>query len=165
MRPGTNRFLWLRNSGCECVLNCPSRSWTSLRRRLHTGGDPTACGAVVAADSDVYEEADWSTTKQWLFVTDESLAQFAAPALETPPSHTSQHLSPYMRLMISVIEDLGITPTNQPNLESLKKEFTDRWQKLANEKLSDRLAHAMASLVRDPESQGGRDKSRSKINK
>jgi hypothetical protein len=123
------------------------------------------CDISLQAPYDTDEESNWSTTKQWLFVTNESLARFTAPALGAPPSHTSRHLSPYVRLMIDVIDDLGITPTNQPNLESLKKEFTDRWLKLVNEELSDRLAHGMASLVRDPESQGGRDKSRSKNKK
>ena len=124
------------------------------------------CDISLQSPYDTDEGSNWSTTKQWLFVTNESLAKFAGYTLETIlPSNTSRYLSPYMRLMIRVVEDLDITPANQPKLETLKGEFIERWKKLTDEDLSDRLAHGMASLVRDPESQGGRDKSRSKSKK
>jgi len=111
------------------------------------------------------DELTSSTTKQWLFVTSESVARFSTSEQATSPSIPSRHLSPYMSLMLSVIDALNITSTNQPNLEALKKEFSERWQKLGHGKLSKRLAHGMATLVRGFENQGGRDKSRSKSKK
>jgi hypothetical protein len=125
------------------------------------------CDISLKAPYDTEEEEVWSDTKQWLFVKSENLTSVIAPARTMSPPQTVANLSPYMQLMIGVIKDLNITPDNQPNLESLKKEFSQRWKKLRpdDDELSVRLAHGMASLVREPESQAGRSKLRSNAEK
>lgn len=69
------------------------------------------------------------------------------------------HLSPYMRLMLEVIRRQNITPSNQSTKESLKAEIlalSERFGCQIDGQLSDKLAGAMATLVREPSSQRGR---------
>jgi hypothetical protein len=90
------------------------------------------------------DEETWSTTKQWLFVTSESLARFVTSERATTPSKPSEHLSPYMSLMLRVIDEMCITPTNQPGVKELVAEFAKRWREMGNGSLSGRLSRSMA---------------------
>jgi hypothetical protein len=124
------------------------------------------CDILLESPYDTEDEAVWSDTKQWLFVTSESLERFASLELVTSPSHTSPYLSPYMALMLGVIHDLGVTQTNQPAVKVLAAEFIKRWREMGNKQpLSARLSQSMATLVRDVESQAGGIKPQSKISR
>ena len=114
-----------------------------------------------------YADDEWTpnTAKQWLFVTSESLTRFDASEQATGPSTPSRHLSPYVSLMLGVIDALNITPTNQPGVKELVSELGKRWQEMGNKSLSGRLSSSMATLVRDLESQAGGNKPQSKIKK
>lgn len=94
-----------------------------------------------------------------IFLEAGSLERFIAPPApkEPPmkaPGFDDVHLSPYLRLMLEVARDLKITPENQPKKEEVAAVIQDRWAF----KESDRLVKAMATLLREPESQGGRGK-------
>lgn len=65
------------------------------------------------------------------------------------------HFSPYMRAMIEVIQELGISPEVQPKKERLVAVFLEKLEGL-QPPLPDYLAKAMATFVRQPESQNKR---------
>jgi len=115
------------------------------------------------APDEPYDDADaevFSEDRQWLFVSNDSLATFTKPAIDV---QRNRHLSPYMSLMISVIDELGISRENQPEIKVLTALFMERWRNFGPADLSDRLAKAMATLVRDWESRaGGNPKTKNK---
>jgi hypothetical protein len=100
-----------------------------------------------------------------VFITRKSLQSFTDELRQTQPSphhpisiERRIHLSPYMEMMLEVIESWEISPTNQPPISSLENYFSKMWAKRFPERkpLSLRLAGRMATLVREPESQQGR---------
>lgn len=64
---------------------------------------------------------------QWLFIGRRELmsklATLREPEIAVPTSADGLHLSPYMKLMLAIAEDVSITPDNQPTIESLKAEI------------------------------------------
>ncbi|MBY0272836.1 MAG: hypothetical protein K2X02_05440 [Alphaproteobacteria bacterium] len=78
--------------------------------------------------------------------------------LETTPVISSGYTTPYLEMMLEVIRELGISRENQVKKEAVAASFA---KKLIDHKLtppSQKLADAMATLVRLPESQQGRAK-------
>lgn len=75
--------------------------------------------------------------------------RYPPPRMESFP-----HMSPYMKLMLAVVEKAGVTAENQPPKASLEAEIADLWR--GESPLSGRLIDAMATLIREPESQLGR---------
>lgn len=80
--------------------------------------------------------------------------------LDSPATSTisSEYTTPYLEMMLEVIRELGISRENQVKKEAVVAEFA---KKLIDHKLtppSQKLADAMATLVRLPESQQGRAK-------
>lgn len=64
------------------------------------------------------------------------------------------HLSPYMKLMLTVAEKAGVTAEFQPPKSSLEAEIESHWPSVCPR--SDKLVSAMATLIREPKSQLGR---------
>ena len=86
-------------------------------------------------------------------VLDELLLDFPAT-----PTVSSGYTTPYLEMMLEVISALGISKENQVKKEAVTALFA---KKLIDHKLtppSQKLADAMATLVRLPESQQGRAK-------
>jgi len=80
--------------------------------------------------------------------------------LETTPAIPSEYTTPYLGMMQEVIREMEISKDNQDKKEAIAAAFA---KKLAHHKLtrpSQKLADAMATLVRLPESQQGRAKRR-----
>lgn len=69
---------------------------------------------------------------------------------------TLGHISPYLKLMLFVASKWKVTPENQPPKLALEAEIKTTWS--GTQPLSDRLANAMATLIREPEIQAGRTK-------
>lgn len=81
-------------------------------------------------------------------------------ALNTAPVNSSGYTTPYLEMMQEVIREQDITRENQGKKESISASFA---KKLYDHKLtpsSQKLADAMATLVRLPESQQGRAKTK-----
>jgi hypothetical protein len=91
----------------------------------------------------------------WIFVTTESLDQFLVqqPHAEVA-SKFDAHLSPYLRVMVSVAERMQITPENQPKKAAVEAELKAAWT--LPEPLSANMLEAMATALREPGSQLGR---------
>jgi hypothetical protein len=89
-----------------------------------------------------------------LFVNRSSLDQFMAtqPYAKSSPMK-AQHLSPYLKLMLSVSAAMKITPENQPAKKLLEHQLEMKW---SGGPLSNKLLGTMATLIREPESQLGR---------
>jgi hypothetical protein len=91
----------------------------------------------------------------WIFVTAESLAQFL---VQSPHSEVASkfdgHLSPYMRVMVSVAAKMQITPENQPKKAAVEAELKTAWT--LSKPLSANKIDVMATLLREPESELGR---------
>ena len=90
----------------------------------------------------------------WIFLTSESLDRF----LLTKPfvrvtSENLPHLSPYIRIMLAVAKKLDITPDHQPKKDEVMAEIREVW---TGQPLSKNLLEAMATMLREPESQLGR---------
>ena len=78
--------------------------------------------------------------------------------LDTPPVISSEYSTPYLEMMGEVIRELEISRENQGKKEAIAAVFE---KKLMDNKItppSQKLADAMATLVRLPESQQGRAK-------
>lgn len=78
--------------------------------------------------------------------------------IDTEPAISSGYTTPYLEMMREVIRELGISRENQEKKEAIAALFA---KKLADHKItppSKKLADAMATLVRLPESQQGRAK-------
>ena len=69
-------------------------------------------------------------------------------------SNESGYTTPYLDLLKQAIIHFEITDSRQPKVEELKAWFLAH--QAADKPLSDRLAGAMATIVRRPEMQGGR---------
>ncbi len=92
----------------------------------------------------------------WIYLTRESLDQYL---IQQPygriPVESPMHLSPYVRFLIFLTKRMGITPENQPKKEQVIATIEQTW---TGSKLSKNIREMMATLVREPESQGGRGK-------
>jgi hypothetical protein len=89
----------------------------------------------------------------WIFLNRESLDKYLVEQPHGPIStQPPEHISPYLRVMLSVTERMGITPDNQPNKDSVIAEIKKTW---AGAPLSKKLTEVMATLIREPESQRG----------
>ncbi len=80
--------------------------------------------------------------------------------LDKEPVISSGYTTPYLEMMLEVIREFEITKENQGKKEAIAASFA---KKLMDHKLtptSQRLADSMATLVRLPESQQGRAKSK-----
>jgi hypothetical protein len=77
---------------------------------------------------------------------------------ERPAMAADLHLSPYLKVMLAVVRRANVTPENQPNKLSLEAEINAIWP--GDSPLSARLRSAMATLIREPESQQGRNQPR-----
>ncbi len=88
-----------------------------------------------------------------LFVTRDSLDQFIAQPYAVSSPRKAQHLSPYLKVMLSVSAALEITPENQPAKRLVEGELEKRWN---GGPLSQKLLGTMATLIRERESQLGR---------
>jgi hypothetical protein len=91
----------------------------------------------------------------WIYLAAESLDRFLV-ALPNSRERVGFdfHLSPYLATMHAVARKMKITPDNQPTKEEIMAELRATWT--APVKLSQNLEKAMATLLREVESQGGR---------
>ena len=64
------------------------------------------------------------------------------------------HLSPYLSLALTVAAKLNITPDNQPKKAVIESELKAAWPRDISQ--SKRLISALATAMRQPESQRGR---------
>jgi hypothetical protein len=90
-----------------------------------------------------------------IYVDRASLERFlGSQPFASKPADLDIHMSPYVKLMLHVIRKWEITPDNQYTKDALEAAMKEEWT--GPIELSDRLAKAMATLVREPESQAGR---------
>jgi hypothetical protein len=89
-----------------------------------------------------------------IFLDRDSLDAFlmTQPYAVSSPSNP-RHLSPYLKVMLAVSAAMKVTPENQPKKEEVEIELRKRW---SGRGLSNNLLGAMATLIREPESQRGR---------
>ena len=94
----------------------------------------------------------------WIFVSRSSLDEYvqarAVPSPETPGAPAEIHLSPYLRMMHHAVERLGVTPERQPKKAQVEAVLAELWP--ATIPPSRTLLQAMATLIREPDSQAGR---------
>lgn len=96
----------------------------------------------------------------WIFLARDSLDRCLSLLPHWQPGATQGHLSPYLRAMLFVARSLDITVDNQPKKDVVVEELRQAWGN--NPPLSSRLIDAMATLLREPESQSGRTQSTGK---
>ncbi|HUX80042.1 MAG TPA: hypothetical protein VMW10_09925 [Alphaproteobacteria bacterium] len=98
---------------------------------------------------------EWATQKgiDYHPVLDEYLL-----TLDTMPTIASGYTTPYLEMMLEVIRELKITRENQGKKEAIAALFEEKLAGHKTTPLSQKLADAMATLVRLPESQQGRAK-------
>lgn len=100
-------------------------------------------------------EHPWKGEGSWIFVTEKSLDKFLFSLPHHQPTENNlPHLSPYLRTMITVAAKVEISPDNQPKKESLVADICAAWK--GPGALTNHLAQAMATLLREPASQSGR---------
>lgn len=107
----------------------------------------------------------WTKSDQgefsWIFVTADSLANFLSQLPNSDiRAHYDMHLSPYLALMLSVAKKLRITPENQPKIVTIEAELRAAWT--LPKPLSESLVGAMATALREIDSQGGRNNKKKK---
>ena len=90
----------------------------------------------------------------WIYVDRESLDKYlAGQPYAAPNVANSVHLSPYLKLMLAIAKDMNIAPDRQPKKEQLIATLESKWT--GPDKLSKNLLSAMATLLREPDSQLG----------
>lgn len=97
----------------------------------------------------------------WLFVEAESFATFLVSKSAPAPldqADGKSPLSPYLRFMVALSDKLGLSPDNQMNKAALEAEIRAAWR--GEPGLSNRLIESMATLMREPEIQLGRNRRR-----
>lgn len=93
-------------------------------------------------------------TSHYIFFQRSGLDDLAALHAGPPRQATLGHPSLYLRVMLQVADRLALSPTNQPKKSVLEAEIRSAWPK--GVLLTGRLLSAMATLLREPESQKGR---------
>jgi hypothetical protein len=78
--------------------------------------------------------------------------------LNTTPTISSEYMTPYLEMMREVIKELDISKENQGKKEAIAALFETKLRVHKSTPVSQKLADAMATLVRLPESQHGRAK-------
>lgn len=90
-----------------------------------------------------------------LFLDAADVDRFVAQLTRPPvPAGIDFHLSPYLAEMLAACRHYKITPDHQPKAIELERHF--RQCRIGRDGVSENLARAMATLIREPESQRGR---------
>jgi hypothetical protein len=100
-----------------------------------------------------------SANNSWIFIERKSLEKELAQHPFAPAASSEDaHLSPYVRAMLHVIKQLGITAENQYTKKKIEDAILAEWKKpyMHLVPMSKNLYKAMATLVREPGSQKGR---------
>ena len=93
---------------------------------------------------------------RWIFMTQESLEQYCdGDAHSTSNESNREHLSPYMRVLLSVAAEMEISPKNQYTKKLVEDKILEKWSSRLKP-LSPSLLGHMATILREPESQLGR---------
>jgi hypothetical protein len=126
----------------------PSNHWNFDRVAMRF----TWCVMLPDQPNSIYAAG---TGFQYIFIEKKGLeALLASQPFTVATQAFGGHLSPYLKVMHHIIQQWDIHPDNQPTVAALEQAVRDAWT--GAEPLSDRLAKAMATLIREPESQGGR---------
>ena len=101
-----------------------------------------------------------SISECWLFVERDGLSRLgnarSVLASAKGPAEAETYLSPYMQLMVDAVRDLGISQTYQSKIEDVIMPYLiEQWQ-LRGLPESKKVREAMATMLREPESQKGR---------
>lgn len=108
--------------------------------------------------SDPFSTGLHTEGTHFLFVSRESLqASSKSRRTKAPPEGSANAVwtvSPYIEVMLEVSRRLEITPDSQPKKAVVELELQRAWQ--GDSPLSQNLIRAMATLIREPESQAGR---------
>jgi hypothetical protein len=100
----------------------------------------------------------------WIYVSKRTLTNFAdkQPFRPRINQQFEGHVSPYMNLMLAVAKEMSIKPDNQPKKEEVITKLNEVAARDFGEELPDKLSNnllkAMATLMRETESQKGRAK-------
>jgi hypothetical protein len=99
-----------------------------------------------------------SGERRWIFVERASLEGFliTQPHIGPTTNASPHYYSPYLRVMMSVSKKMKVTPERQPKKSEIEAEIKSEWR--GPKALSQKLTSAMATLIREPESQAGRAK-------
>jgi hypothetical protein len=102
-----------------------------------------------------------SAKNSWIFINrgslDDLLQRQPFGPVQVPIA--DHYLSPYMQIMLSVAKKMNITRENQMTKKAIQNEIIDApLTKSLSKELSGNLLGAMATLIRDPESQAGKAK-------
>jgi hypothetical protein len=111
-----------------------------------------------------FDGAVVSKRNSWIYVSKRTLTNFAdkQPFRPRINQQFEGHLSPYMNLMLAVAKEMSIKPDNQPKKEEVIAKLNEVAARDFGEELPDKLSNnllkAMATLMRQTESQKGRAK-------
>lgn len=129
---------------------------TPLKRELWNGANPSyrfyLCQMSVR---NPFSRGVSGKNFGYIFIENQSLQRLLAQQpFSRQAAEIDVHLSPYLKVMLHVIRSWQIDPENQFTKDAIEAAMKEAWT--GPHKLSDRLAQAMASLVREPESQAGK---------
>lgn len=102
-----------------------------------------------------------SAINSWIFIKRSTLDDLLKlePFGPVQVPIADHYLSPYMQIMLSVAKKMNITRENQMTKKAIQNEIIDApLTKSLSKILSGNLLGAMATLIRDPESQAGKAK-------
>jgi len=132
-----------------CIAPLPAERWK--------GASGQALFWKAEGETSV-SRAHWiDLVKGPVFLQRASLDRFVSPLAPVAAQGIPEHLSPYLRFMLRVADQLKITPDNQVNVESIRAHLTQHWPAEFGD-LSRNLIDAMGTLLREPGSQRGRKK-------
>jgi len=93
------------------------------------------------------------SAQEWLYVTSDSLEAFLASlGAKVAAPGADEYFSPYLSLAIKICRERGITRDHQPFKSELENLLEKQWRDLPPSK---HLQSALATLMREPESQSG----------
>lgn len=108
--------------------------------------------------SDPFSSGLHTEGTHFLFASRESLQAWSKSRRTKVPPEASANpvwtVSPYIEVMLEVSRRLEITPDSQPKKAVVELELQRAWS--GDSPLSQNLIRAMATLIREPESQAGR---------
>lgn len=136
-------------------------SMTSLERDVWNGERFVARWAECKID--IYDPFGGRTSGHrhlWIFVVRPDLDRLLWPAPPKQPDASANdldgvHLSPYLKTMIEVARALVVAPDRQPKKEHVMDEIMKRWDH--DRALSNNQVSLMATFIREPEAQIGRN--------